>query len=55
MITYQEQVVELNDAEKIDLKNEGPKHWFSITVVDELKKPVEVKKKVNKKVTKKAA
>jgi len=47
MITYKEEIFELNKEEIEDLKNAGPKIWFSV------KKVEKQTKKVTKKATKK--
>jgi LAS superfamily LD-carboxypeptidase LdcB len=54
MVTYQEQEIELNDAEIKDLKNEGPKYWFIVEKVEDEKPVKKVAKKASKKVSKKA-
>lgn len=46
VVTYQEQEIELNESEKKDLNNAGPKHWFIVS-------KVVTKKKATKKVLKK--
>lgn len=33
MVTNQEQELELNESEIKDLKNDGPKHWFSVVEI----------------------
>ena len=53
VITYQDQVVELNESEIKDLKNEGPKHWLVVEKVEAEKPVKKVAKKTSKKVSKK--
>lgn len=53
-ITNVEQEIELNEAEQKELKNDGPKHWFSVSEV-KAEEPKKVAKKVAKKVPKKVS
>ena len=54
VVTMQAQEIELNEKEQNELKNDGPKAWFSVEEIIK-EEPKVSKKKVSKKVNKKVS